>query len=220
MTNSGQFKSFLADNQDAVYAGGTAVGQAVQSYSKPTNMGMQVAGSALSGAAMGTAIMPGIGTAVGAVAGAATGYLKASKEQEAMNNAKALAARVRKQQTSREAMSVANQFSNENIKASSYVYEKGGFLVKNAGGYLVEDGELIYSKNKPKTNKHGKAVKIAPNTYKFIGDLHKDKSGGIGVTGGKSSFVDNTGNYLQSGFVLSNKLKTDAQPFLNFKKFI
>jgi hypothetical protein len=45
------------------------------------------AGGALSGAAVGTAILPGVGTAVGAVAGGALGYLSGSGEEESAQTA-------------------------------------------------------------------------------------------------------------------------------------
>lgn len=216
-------KPFLKD-PSAMSTAGTALGTAVSSFSKPTNSGAQGIGGMLSGAgqgaAMGTMIAPGIGTAIGAGAGAVTGLvtgaLRSQKEQEAEKFARREARRAKQRLNSQRGKAVAAEFSNENIKSSSYTFAKGGYLKYANGGYLVEDGEVMYSAESPKTNSRGKASEIAPGTFKFDGDTHNSKSGGIGVKGGSSSFTDGTGNTFKSGFVLSNRLKTNPKPFLKY----
>lgn len=61
------------------------------------NMGMSIAGGALTGAAMGTAIMPGIGTAVGAIAGAALGWAQGSRAKDQQAKAEARQRKLREE---------------------------------------------------------------------------------------------------------------------------
>lgn len=200
-----------------IYGAAGIGGSFIQGVSKPTSTGGQALGGALSGAAMGAGLGP-IGMGVGAVAGGAMGLMRAQKEKEAEREAQRMVTNARQRVLSNNAKAVTAEFSNDNVKTSGYSYAKGGYLKYANGGYLVEDGEVMYSGEQPATNNNGKASQIAPGTYKFKGDTHKADSGGIGVKGGKSSFVDGTGIPMQSGFVFSNKLKTDPKPFLNFKK--
>lgn len=202
-----------------MHAAGSLAGGTVSSLSKPTNVMGQGAGGALMGAAAGAGFGP-IGMAAGAVIGGASSIIQARKAKQAEYEANKIASRVRRQNLSSNARAVANEFSTDNIKMSGYSFAKGGYLKKSykKGGYLVEDGELLYSGEAPQTNSQGRADEIAPNTYKFKGDSHSDHSGGIGVTGGKDPFVDSGSNLVKSGFVLSNKLRTDPKPFLNLKK--
>lgn len=214
--------SFLK-NPTNLFAAGNMAGTAVSSLSKPTSASGQGIGGMLSGAGTGAAVGSmfgpmgtGIGAAAGAVGGLITGSIRAKEAREAEKFAMQEASRARNRMLSNRGKAVAAEFSNENIKSNSYVFAKGGYLKYARGGYLVEDGEVMYSNegDPPMTNSQGKAARIAPGTYKFSGDTHRDSSGGIGVTGGSSSFMDGTGNAFRSGFVLSNRLRTDPKPFL------
>ena len=171
-------------------------------------------GMAAQGAQMGMALGP-IGAAVGAVVGGVGGALfgksQAEKKQREIidNKEKRTAANLATglQQNQVNAAKVLSQYPTQGLDDVSYFAKFGGMIP--TPDYQVEGGEVMMAadNNPPRTDKHGNVQQIGMNMFKFQGDTHDAKSGGIGVKGGNTEFASQTNQVLESGFVFSNRLK-------------
>ena len=179
-------------------------------------------GMAAQGAQMGMALGP-IGAAVGAVVGGVGGALfgksQAEKKQQEIieNKEKRTAANLATglQQNQVNAAKVLSQYPTQGLDDVSYFAKFGGMIP--TPDYQVEGGEVMMAadNNPPRTDKHGNVQQIGMNMFKFLGDTHDAKSGGIGVKGGNTEFASQTNQVLESGFVFSNRLKPDKDYLSN-----
>lgn len=182
--------------------------------------GLSMAGQ---GASMGMAFGP-IGAGVGAIIGGVGGFFlgksqrkkqmeKERKIKEAGIDSKIAAGRANDAVKSAAIMA---QYPQDGVKGAGYYAKYGGHIPTEQADYTVEGGELMMAPNgnPPKTDQHGKATKVGENMFKFTGDTHDAKSGGIGVAGGNTEFATQTNQVLNSGFVFSDRLKTDATNYL------
>lgn len=182
--------------------------------------GLSMAGQ---GASMGMAFGP-IGAGVGAIIGGVGGFFlgksqrkkqmeKERKIKEAGIDSKIAAGRANDAVKSAAIMA---QYPQDGVKGAGYYAKYGGYIPTQEADYTVEGGEVMMAPNgnPPKTDKHGKATQIGENMFKFTGDTHDAKSGGIGVAGGNTQFATQTNQVLDSGFVFSDRLKTDCDPYI------
>jgi len=165
-----------------------------------------------------------IGAGVGAIIGGVGGFFlgksqrkkqmeKERKIKEAGIDSKIAAGRANDAVKSAAIMA---QYPQDGVKGAGYYAKYGGYIPTEEADYTVEGGEVMMAPNgnPPKTDKHGKATQIGENMFKFTGDTHDAKSGGIGVAGGNTQFATQTNQVLNSGFVFSDRLKTDCDPYI------
>jgi hypothetical protein len=182
--------------------------------------GLSMAGQ---GASMGMAFGP-IGAGVGAIVGGVGGFFlaksqrkkqmeKERKVKEAGIDSKIAGGRANDAVKSAAIMA---QYPQDGVKGAGYFAKYGGIIPTQEADYTVEGGEVMMAPNgnPPKTDKHGEAAQIGENMFKFTGDTHDAESGGIGVAGGNTEFATQTNQVLNSGFVFSDRLKTDATNYL------
>lgn len=177
------------------------------------------AGGMLSGAMTGAGALSFLGP-YGMAAGALGGGLLSSLMEKKMRQEKE-----RQQAQAREdhklqmrqtdemnSQAILSQYPTKGVQSPGF-YKLGGSVQPS---YQVEDGEVLFADDRmpPATDKFGKATQIAPNTFKFSGVTHNHKSGGIGVSGGNTPYTDMYGDVKPSGFVLSDKLTTNARKYL------
>lgn len=161
---------------------------------------------ALKGAGTGAAIgsvIPGVGTAIGAGAGAIVGGLfgKSNKGAIMEERREKYGNVLDTLQSSSQGHDNAYAYNSNGYKTPSYFMKLGG---NTPSQYKVEDNEVLVTPPgtpPPRTDRYGRATRIAPNTYKFSGATHEAGSGGIGVAGG------------EGGFVFSDTLKTDSRKY-------
>lgn len=180
-------------------------------------------GMAGQGASMGMAFGPigaGVGALIGGVGGFFLGKSQRKKQieqerkiKEAGVDSKIAAGRANDAVKSAAIMA---QYPQDGVKGAGYYAKYGGTIPSQEADYTVEGGEVMMAPNgnPPKTDKHGKAIQIGENMFKFTGDTHDAESGGIGVAGGNTEFATQTNQVLNSGFVFSDRLKTDSTNYL------
>lgn len=194
-------------------AGGIA--STIDGMDGKSSMAGGVASGALSGAGALSFLGP-LGIAAGAVGGGALSYLmeqKLQKEKERQEReARELQLKQLKQVDEGNSQAILAQYPTKGVSSSGF-YRKGGSVQPS---YQVENGEVLFADDRmpPVTDQFGSAKQIAPNTFKFQGVTHKHKSGGIGVRGGDTPYTDSYGQTHRSGFVLSDKLTTNASKYL------
>jgi len=181
---------------------------------------------ALKGAGTGAAIgsiIPGVGTLIGAGVGALVGGLTGKGNEDEVKEAyrtpaiEILDGNIKKDTNESQFKNLLYDFDGSNT--TGYAKNGGYINVPKSGNipdYKVEDKEVIYAPedNPPMTDGNGEAKKIGPNMFKFEGDTHSDSSGGIGVQGGNTPFEGSGGDIKETGFVFSNRLKTDSSKYL------
>ena len=182
--------------------------------------GLSMAGQ---GASMGMAFGP-IGAGVGAIVGGLGGFFlgKSQRKKQMEEERKIKEAGIDSKIASGRAndavksAAIMAQYPQDGVDNAGYYAKYGGHIPTEESDYTVEGGELMMAPNgnPPKTDQHGKATKVGENMFKFTGDTHDDKSGGIGVAGGNTEFATQTNQVLNSGFVFSDRLKTDATNYL------
>ena len=182
--------------------------------------GLSMAGQ---GASMGMAFGP-IGAGVGAIVGGVGGFFlgKSQRKKQMEEERKIKEAGIDSKIASGRAndavksAAIMAQYPQDGVDNAGYYAKYGGHIPTEESDYTVEGGELMMAPNgnPPKTDQHGKATKVGENMFKFTGDTHDDKSGGIGVAGGNTEFATQTNQVLNSGFVFSDRLKTDATNYL------
>lgn len=180
-------------------------------------------GMAGQGASMGMAFGP-IGAGVGALIGGVGGFFlgksqrKKQLEQERKIKEAGIDSKISAGRANDAVKSAAimAQYPQDGVDNAGYYAKYGGHIPTEQADYTVEGGELMMAPNgnPPKTDQHGKATKVGENMFKFTGDTHDAKSGGIGVAGGNTEFATQTNQVLNSGFVFSDRLKTDATNYL------
>ena len=180
-------------------------------------------GMAGQGASMGMAFGP-IGAGVGAIIGGVGGFFlgksqrKKQLEQERKIKENGIDSKISAGRANDAVKSAAimAQYPQDGVDNAGYYAKYGGHIPTERADYTVEGGELMMAPNgnPPKTDQHGKATKVGENMFKFTGDTHDAKSGGIGVAGGNTEFATQTNQVLNSGFVFSDRLKTDATNYL------
>ena len=201
----------------------TQIGMSDGEYSANDAGVSSALGMAGQGASMGMAFGP-IGAGVGALIGGVGGFFlgksqrkkqieKERKIKEAGVDSKIAAGRANDAVKSAAIMA---QYPQDGVKGAGYYAKYGGTMPSQEADYTVEGGEVMMAPNgnPPKTDKHGKATQIGENMFKFTGDTHDAKSGGIGVAGGNTQFATQTNQVLDSGFVFSDRLKTDCDPYI------
>mgnify|MGYP003626925861 CR=1 FL=1 len=182
--------------------------------------GLSMAGQ---GASMGMAFGP-IGAGVGAIVGGVGGFFlgKSQRKKQMEEERKLKEAGIDSKIASGRAndavksAAIMAQYPQDGVDNAGYYAKYGGHIPTEESDYTVEGGELMMAPNgnPPKTDQHGKATKVGENMFKFTGDTHDAKSGGIGVAGGNTEFATQTNQVLNSGFVFSDRLKTDATNYL------
>lgn len=178
--------------------------------------GLSMAGQ---GAQLGSMFGP-IGTIagglIGGIGGAILGKSQREKQLEEARKKKeaGIDSKINADRANAEVKSAAimAQYPSQGVKSAGYYAKYGGYIPTEQADYTVEGGEVMMAPNgnPPKTDKHGKATQIGENMFKFTGDTHDAKSGGIGVAGGNTQFATQTNQVLNSGFVFSDRLKTDC----------
>lgn len=198
LSKAGQF---LSENQDAVNGVAGTMAAAGQ-VGNPNGFKGFLSGAG-SGMALGS-ILPGIGTAIGAIGGGIIGLLsgrKKKKEQEALleaqENERLLAEQrmIQNEKSSKyiHSQGVLNEYPTEGISNSNYYgkyYRYGGNPKK--AEYLAEDAEVIEydPANPPQTHANGEVEPLSPSMGEIKGDSHSDPSGGVAMSGGERIYSD------------------------------
>ncbi|MDY0387464.1 MAG: hypothetical protein RBT65_10130 [Methanolobus sp.] len=187
-------------------SGAGAIGQGMGGEGGGGSIGMSMLSGGMSGAAAGTAVLPGIGTAIGGGIGLLTGWLGANSKQKAYRRAeekrKANEAFAERQHQGLQQQQIDQDFNVLGNNSTGF-YKKGGMLNPTA---KVEGGEVYMGNNKPlKTDSRGTTKKIANGLQTISGDAHSAPSGGIGVATDRP------------GLIFSDTLKLRPETYKLFK---
>ena len=132
------------DKSKNLIAGIGSLGSLISGVSKKKNVLGQVGGGALSGAAAGTAILPGWGTAIGAIVGALGGFFSAKSAQRQEKNQEQQLEEQRKQTALQQRIaaltftsSITGQMTNQGIVTSVDRNEFGDITFRVEGRDLV-----------------------------------------------------------------------------------